>query len=434
MQLQHLDLARCQLLELGRRRRAAAGGGCRTNSSITRRVTAGASSASPARDRADPLDELLRRHVLEQEAARAGAKRLVDVLVHVERRQHHDLRLGSPSASSRRVASIPSISGMRTSIRTTSGRRRCTSSTASPRSTPRRRPPFRPRRRGSSGTRRGRAPGRRRSRPGCRRRSSTRRRRPDRRNSLGSSGAIELVEATGRSKSLRRCGPRSTSVKPELVLLVLEERVRRLREQDLAAVAGAADARRAVDGEAVVLGRRRRRPHPCGSPSAPAARRPRARRGETSARCAATPPAPRPWHAGTRRRTRRPACRSPCRPPPRRRRGAAGGDRRGPRHTAREPAQERRRALDVREEKRDGSARRLRHAPEVTRRGRSRLSGDRQTRAQLVAAFGARPGLQLAAVDRRLARACRRARGRRSRRRRRPSRRRSTVSSTAPFP
>src|SRR5262249_527052 len=38
-------------------------------------------------DDANAFDELLRRDILEQEAARAGAQRLVDVLVEIERRQ-----------------------------------------------------------------------------------------------------------------------------------------------------------------------------------------------------------------------------------------------------------------------------------------------------------------------------------------------------------
>jgi hypothetical protein len=73
-------------------------GGRRTNSSITRRVTDGASSASP-----DPVDELLGGDVLEEKPARANPERVVDVLVHVERGQHHDLDrrtvLGQESAS-----------------------------------------------------------------------------------------------------------------------------------------------------------------------------------------------------------------------------------------------------------------------------------------------------------------------------------------------
>ena len=45
-----------------------------------------------ARDDHDRLDELLGRRVLEHEAARAGAQRLVDVLVEVERGQDQDPR------------------------------------------------------------------------------------------------------------------------------------------------------------------------------------------------------------------------------------------------------------------------------------------------------------------------------------------------------
>ena len=43
-------------------------------------------------DRPDPVDELLGRDVLEEKPARADPERVVDVLVHVERRQHHDLQ------------------------------------------------------------------------------------------------------------------------------------------------------------------------------------------------------------------------------------------------------------------------------------------------------------------------------------------------------
>ena len=53
----------------------------------------GASSASPFATARIAVDEPLRRDVLQQEAARAGAQRVEDVLVHVEGRQHHDLRV-----------------------------------------------------------------------------------------------------------------------------------------------------------------------------------------------------------------------------------------------------------------------------------------------------------------------------------------------------
>ena len=77
------------------------------------------------------VDQLLRRRVLEQEPAGAGAQRGVHVVVEVERRQHRARAAGRPARSIRRVASMPSTCGMRTSISTTSGRARATSSTAS---------------------------------------------------------------------------------------------------------------------------------------------------------------------------------------------------------------------------------------------------------------------------------------------------------------
>ncbi len=43
----------------------------------------------------DARDKLLGGNVLEQEPARADPERVVDVLVHVERGQHHDLRVGT---------------------------------------------------------------------------------------------------------------------------------------------------------------------------------------------------------------------------------------------------------------------------------------------------------------------------------------------------
>ena len=58
--------------------------------------------------------------VLEHEAAGADPKRLVDVFVQVEGRQDQILAAWS-AARIRRVASSPSSSGMRMSIRTTLG-------------------------------------------------------------------------------------------------------------------------------------------------------------------------------------------------------------------------------------------------------------------------------------------------------------------------
>ena len=60
----------------------------RENSWISRFVTEGASSASPCGDHADAVHQLLGGHVLQEEAARAGAQRVVDVLVEVERGEH----------------------------------------------------------------------------------------------------------------------------------------------------------------------------------------------------------------------------------------------------------------------------------------------------------------------------------------------------------
>ena len=54
----------------------------------------GARSASPWPD-VDRVDELLGADVLEQEAARAGADRLVDVLVQVEGGEDEDARVGA---------------------------------------------------------------------------------------------------------------------------------------------------------------------------------------------------------------------------------------------------------------------------------------------------------------------------------------------------
>ena len=84
---------------------AAAGGrsGSRraAKSSISRRVIDGASSASPAAHDADRRDELLGRRVLEQEAARAGSQRGVDVLVEVERGQDQHARSAAGRECSR---------------------------------------------------------------------------------------------------------------------------------------------------------------------------------------------------------------------------------------------------------------------------------------------------------------------------------------------
>ena len=129
--------------------------------STRRRVIDGARSASSSQHALDRGDQPVGGDVLEQEAARAGAQRLVDVVVEVERREHEDARAPAPPASSR-VAAMPSSLGMRTSMSTTSG------PAAAPRGPPprRRRPRPRPRcprgARGSCAGRRAPGPGRRR--------------------------------------------------------------------------------------------------------------------------------------------------------------------------------------------------------------------------------------------------------------------------------
>ena len=85
-----------------------------------------------ARDDPHGLAELVRRGVLEQEPAGAGAQRREDVLVEVEGR--HDEHAAAPSPRRPRCAGwprCPSMPGIRTSIRTTSGRARVPQPTAS---------------------------------------------------------------------------------------------------------------------------------------------------------------------------------------------------------------------------------------------------------------------------------------------------------------
>ena len=94
-----LELALGQLVE----RRAARGRRARwlANRSSSRRVTVGASSASPAATTRIASSSSSAAHVLEEEAAGAGAHRLVDVLVEVERRQDQDARAGAGRRGSR---------------------------------------------------------------------------------------------------------------------------------------------------------------------------------------------------------------------------------------------------------------------------------------------------------------------------------------------
>ena len=91
-------------------------------------MIAGASSASPPGDDVDRGDQLLRRRVLEQEAAGAGPQRLVDVLVEVERGQHQHARRVAGRGEDPPGRLEPVESGIRMSIRTTSG---CSSRAAS---------------------------------------------------------------------------------------------------------------------------------------------------------------------------------------------------------------------------------------------------------------------------------------------------------------
>ena len=89
-ELQNLELARGQLLH---RRRQGLHGRRRTADELLDHATRHGRRQQRVAlcDCADAGDELLGRHVLEQEATRARAQRVIDVLVHVEGRQHHDL-------------------------------------------------------------------------------------------------------------------------------------------------------------------------------------------------------------------------------------------------------------------------------------------------------------------------------------------------------
>jgi hypothetical protein len=90
--LQHFELSRRQLGELRRRRPHRlrwAADELLDDSTRDRR----GQQRVPLRHRTDAGNELLGRDVLEQEATRARPERVVDVLVHVEGRQHHDFRV-----------------------------------------------------------------------------------------------------------------------------------------------------------------------------------------------------------------------------------------------------------------------------------------------------------------------------------------------------
>ena len=104
------------------------------NSAISLRVTAGRQRASFGDD-PDRVEQLLRGGVLEEEPARAGAQGGVHVSSRSNVVRTSTRTPASPaSAPIRRVASMPSITGIRTSMSTTSG----------PRPWPGRRPARRP--------------------------------------------------------------------------------------------------------------------------------------------------------------------------------------------------------------------------------------------------------------------------------------------------
>ena len=69
-------------------------GGRRANSSIRRRVTEGSQERAAIGDGSDRGHELVGRVVLEEKAARAGAQRLVDVLVEIEGGERSRIRGG----------------------------------------------------------------------------------------------------------------------------------------------------------------------------------------------------------------------------------------------------------------------------------------------------------------------------------------------------
>ena len=86
-------------------------------------------TADAGMHRADRGEQELGVGVLEQEPARALPDRARRGLVEVEGREHHDARRIAASRSSSAVAARPSITGIRMSISTTSGRAARTTST-----------------------------------------------------------------------------------------------------------------------------------------------------------------------------------------------------------------------------------------------------------------------------------------------------------------
>ena len=160
------------------------------------RVTDGREQRAAVRDHADRGDQLLLGRVLEQEAARPGAQRLVDVLVEVERGQHEHPR--TPVRRRRGSAGSPRCRPCRASGRPSARRRGPARGRARP---PRRR--RRPRRRP-------RCPARSRiiRKPGAHQRLVVGEQDADHRGSSGSTRADRVAAlVTGRRRRRRRARP-----------------------------------------------------------------------------------------------------------------------------------------------------------------------------------------------------------------------------------
>ena len=117
-----------------RARAAGAARSCATNASISRRVRRGREQRLAAGDDAHGVEQVGGLDVLEQEARtrRRAARRRRTRRARTSSARPRACRPARGSAVIRRVASSPSMRGIRTSIRTTSGRWRRASSTASP--------------------------------------------------------------------------------------------------------------------------------------------------------------------------------------------------------------------------------------------------------------------------------------------------------------
>ncbi len=88
-------------------------------------------------------------------------------------------------------------------------------------------------------------------------------------NEAGKPSAACLVQADGPLEVLEPLLAEIAEEDVQVLLLVLEERLRRLRDEDLSAVPGGADSRRPMHGEAGVAAVAARPPDPCAGPSAP---------------------------------------------------------------------------------------------------------------------------------------------------------------------